>query len=234
MKTDYTQVMIDIANDQSHGYSQASRWGPDYDCSSLVIHALDTCGIPATLNGATYTGNLYDALKRCGFTDVTKQVNLSTGSGLKRGDILCYHKSGNVGHTAVYAGDGKIVHARGQSYGSPATGDQGTEIAVTAYYNPPWQWVMRLTGETYHYSGRCRVECADLISGDFGPAVLALQALLSANGFKGADGKKLDLDGEFGPNTAYAVKAFQIAQGMKNINFGTVSKLTWSALLGTS
>lgn len=30
---------IAIANDNSHGYSQSSRWGPDYDCSSFVISA---------------------------------------------------------------------------------------------------------------------------------------------------------------------------------------------------
>ena len=28
-----------IAADDSHGYDQAGRWGPDYDCSSLVISA---------------------------------------------------------------------------------------------------------------------------------------------------------------------------------------------------
>ena len=28
-----------IAYDDAHGYDQGSRWGPDYDCSSLVITA---------------------------------------------------------------------------------------------------------------------------------------------------------------------------------------------------
>ena len=28
-----------MAADDTHGYDQASRWGPDYDCSSLVISA---------------------------------------------------------------------------------------------------------------------------------------------------------------------------------------------------
>ena len=27
-----------IAADARHGYDQTERWGPDYDCSSLVIH----------------------------------------------------------------------------------------------------------------------------------------------------------------------------------------------------
>lgn len=26
-----------IANDNTHGYDQQYRWGPDYDCSSLII-----------------------------------------------------------------------------------------------------------------------------------------------------------------------------------------------------
>ena len=30
---------IRIANDPAHGYDQDNRWGPDYDCSSLVISA---------------------------------------------------------------------------------------------------------------------------------------------------------------------------------------------------
>ena len=30
---------IEIANDPAHGYDQDNRWGPDYDCSSLVISA---------------------------------------------------------------------------------------------------------------------------------------------------------------------------------------------------
>lgn len=139
----YVSVMEQIAADQSHGYSQANRWGPDFDCSSLVIYALEKAGIPARTKGATYTGNMLGPLTNCGFTDVKKNVNLSNCGGMKRGDILL-----NVlHHTAVYVGEGKIVHARGQSYGSPATGDQGQEISVSAYYNYPWDYVLRYTAD---------------------------------------------------------------------------------------
>lgn len=41
-----TQWMIDLANDDSHGYDQDSRWGPDYDCSSSVISAWQYAGVP--------------------------------------------------------------------------------------------------------------------------------------------------------------------------------------------
>ena len=46
---------ISIANDNSHGYSMTSRWGPDYDCSSFVITAYQNSGVPVKDNGMTYT-----------------------------------------------------------------------------------------------------------------------------------------------------------------------------------
>ena len=48
------QWMLDIAADNSHGYSQVNRWGPDYDCSSMVIQAWENAGVPVKSAGATY------------------------------------------------------------------------------------------------------------------------------------------------------------------------------------
>lgn len=47
-----------------------------------------------------------DVLPKIGFKDVVKSVNLATGSGMIRGDVLL----GN-GHTAFCCGNGKLVHA---------------------------------------------------------------------------------------------------------------------------
>ena len=44
---------IETANDQSHGYSQADRWGPDYDCSSFVIQAFQQAGVSLREAGAS-------------------------------------------------------------------------------------------------------------------------------------------------------------------------------------
>lgn len=60
--------------------------------------------------------------------------------------------------------------------------------------------------------------------------VKTLQRLLNANGVKGKDGKVLTVDGKFGTNTDYAVKAYQKAHGLKED--GIVGAHTWKSLLG--
>lgn len=139
----FTQQAINIANDNNHGYSQYNRWGnPDYDCSGLVITVVQNSGIPVKTNGATYTGNMYQAFLMAGFKDVTNSVNLSTGQGLIRGDILLNVKH----HTEIYIGNSRNVGARisenGTIHGKP--GDQtGQEIRTHKYYNYPWNYVLR-------------------------------------------------------------------------------------------
>ena len=131
------QWMIAIANDDTHGYSQANRWGtPDYDCSSFVITGFEQAGIPLKTNGATYTGNMKAAALKCGFELVNWNNDINN---LKRGDILLNEAS----HVACYIGGGKIVHASSDR-GNPQSGDQtGTEIYIANYYNKPWNCVLR-------------------------------------------------------------------------------------------
>ena len=40
--------LINLANDNSHGYDQQYRWGErgDYDCSSSTIQAFEQAGVP--------------------------------------------------------------------------------------------------------------------------------------------------------------------------------------------
>lgn len=144
----YTSQMEEWANDDSHGYDQIYRWGEkgDFDCSAAVIQAMENSGIPAKSNGATYTGNMLAVLLKLGFKDVIDSVNLSSGDGMKRGDILL-----NVQHhVAVYCGNGREVEASINEKGT-ATGGQpgdqtGKEFLVRSYRNYPWTNILRYKG----------------------------------------------------------------------------------------
>ena len=148
---------LKIANDNSHGYDQASRWGsPDYDCSSFVISAFEQAGIPLKSAGASYTGNMYGAAMSVGFKDVT-------GSGeLKRGDILLNRRS----HTALYIGNGQIVQASINEHGRTtggSPGDQtGREIYVRSYYDYPWDSILRFVG---YKNGIGNIKFSDFLGG---------------------------------------------------------------------
>lgn len=133
------------AADAAHGYDQTYRWGQkgDYDCSAAVIQAWENAGVPVKTNGATYTGNMLNVFLKCGFKNVTSSVNLTTGSGLKRGDVLLNVTT----HTAMYCGNGYEVEAsineKGTTTGGTPGDQTGSEFLKRTYRNFPWNYVLR-------------------------------------------------------------------------------------------
>ena len=109
---------VNIANDNSHGYSQARRNGPDYDCSSLVSTAFKMGGFP--VSGTLTTSTMTTPFLKAGFVRYKKgEVSI------QRGDILL--KPGS--HVELYLGDDTCVGAHSNYDGR--TGDSGgKEIAV--------------------------------------------------------------------------------------------------------
>lgn len=172
----YVGYAIDLAVDNSHGYDQTNRNGPDYDCSSLVNYVVKKAGIPIK---ATYTGNMLDDYLFNGFF-IASDVNKETGEGLQIGDILLTHYNGKSGHTAIYVGNGKLVHASGNEFGGVTggkTGDQtGNEICIVDYFNFPWMYVLRyaeediITSETDYYTVQ-RGDTLSKIAAKFGTTV---------------------------------------------------------------
>lgn len=146
-----------IAMDDTHGYDQAKRNGPDYDCSSLVATALNRSGfnIPVT----SFTGNLFNRLNNLGFKVVT--------APFKAGDIhLTPYK-----HCAMSIDEHRIVQAtineKGKTTGG-TTGDQtGKEIGIFEYYDYPWTYHLRYDPKELHNSFLIDV-AMDVIRGKYG------------------------------------------------------------------
>lgn len=203
-----------MAADNSHGYSQADRWGPDYDCSSFVIAAWEAAGVRVKSAGASYTGNMRGAFLAMGFVDVTYECGLSTGYGIQRGDVLLNYSA----HTCLAAGNGKVINCRTDE-GNPQAGDQsGNEIRVQSYWNYPWDCVLRYkkddnaTGSTGSVSGSAPAEDdGTLHYGAKGEAVKAMQQKLIDLGYScGSCGA----DGVYGYDTISAVRKFQKDHGL--------------------
>lgn len=218
------------AADPKHGYDQEHRWGPDYDCSSAVISAWELAGVPVKSNGATYTGNMRGVFLRCGFADVTAGIDLSSGTGLQRGDVLLNYRH----HTAMYCGNGMEVEASINENGGVTGGQQGDqtgrEFLVRLYRNYPWDCVLRYTGAdavvnikpkpAYFYSVRLPL----LKPGMEDAAVTTVQELLAVRGcYTG------EIDDAYGELTRQAVVEYQENVGL--LADGEVGGETWRKLL---
>ena len=216
-----------LANDDSHGYDQIYRWGErgDYDCSSAVITAWETAGIPVkSKGGATYTGNMYRAFMNNGFKDVTNSINLATGAGLIRGDVLL----NDVHHTAMYCGNGLEVEASVNEKGKATGGVPGDqtkrEVLIRSYRNYPWTHILRI-GSATTASSTTTVSHPTVQKGSAGTAVMELQSKLRVLGYN------IVADGDFGSKTLAAVRDFQKKYGLEVD--GIVGKNTWAKLEAT-
>ncbi len=135
----FVQHAIDIANDDSHGYSQYHRWGPDFDCSSLMYECAYYAGYSVSWEDPRYTGAMIEDFTAAGWRCDAFDGNLGD---LDIGDILL----NTTYHTGVYIGNGQMVEASCDEYGGIAGdnyGDQtGYEIHIGALYNYPWTHVL--------------------------------------------------------------------------------------------
>lgn len=145
--------------DGDYGYSQPHRDGAygrepsDFDCSSLVTYCWQSAGVPVRDAGASTTSNMYKPFIKCGFKDVSSQIDFATGKGLRMGDVLLHPYDGERGHTEMMLNSTTICGARRDENGKDGwegsqPGDQtGHEIEYSAYYNFPWTYVLRYTAE---------------------------------------------------------------------------------------
>lgn len=164
MSVTVAQLAADIhkkmALDDRFGYSWAERFGcydqlyridgrdivirtGDYDCSSSVITAynlaLKEAGYGTDIVKATYTGNMLQGFLSTG---LFRQM---AHSNLQKGDILL----NEANHTAIYQGGNMIseasINEHGTAFGGVRGDQTGYEFKLNAYYDYPWDYVIRCT-----------------------------------------------------------------------------------------
>lgn len=143
----FVDLALRYAEDDSHGYSQkppSGRWGPDYDCSSLLYFLANEAGYPVGSGNdkVRFTGTMLKDFEKAGF-QILPFANVGV-SDLEVGDVLL-----NLAlHAEVYVGNGESVGATGSETGGyvGAAGDQtGHEIEkhpVTTF-DKDWHYILR-------------------------------------------------------------------------------------------
>lgn len=158
---DAVSFAVGIANDNSHGYSQAVRslyniTNPkSYDCSSLCCtayyYAFLKNGLTTQANylksHCSYTGNMLNMLN-VGFEIVAR--NQTTHAQMQKGDLEL-----NVTHHVAMAIDrDNIVHARSSEGTTNTIDDSGNEIRTQGWYlySHGWTHRLRFTGKGLNLS----------------------------------------------------------------------------------
>lgn len=215
--------MVAIANDNSHGYSQdqKKRWlSPDIDCSSFVILAWESQGIPVKSKyNASFTGDMKDAFIKAGFQCIKYSKDLP----LIRGDVLLNEQH----HVVLYLGNNQIVHASSSETGGKYGRDgdnNGKEVCVRSFYQPSygWQYVLRYP-ESVGIRNPYPVPTRTIAKGMSGDDCRWVQYELNEAG------ANLQIDGQIGPKSDEAIRAFQKVVGIQTD--GRVGKLTRQKLI---
>lgn len=152
----FVDRMLYYADDDSHGYSQkppSGRWGPDFDCSSLVYQAASDAGydVGTGSDRVRFTGTMLKDFEKAGF-QVLPFANVGL-SDLRVGDILL-----NLAlHAEVYVNDeaeesvGATESETGGYIGMPGdqTGHEIEKHPVTTF-KKDWDYVLRPSDEEHY------------------------------------------------------------------------------------
>ena len=213
---DAVSFAIGIANDNSHGYSQAVRSlynitiPKSFDCSSLCCtsyyYAFLKNGLTDQANylksHCSYTGNMLNMLN-VGFEIVAR--NQTAHAQMQKGDLELNENY----HVAMAIDRDNIVHARSSEGTTNTIDDSGNEIRTQKWYlyninHGGWTHRLRFTGKGLNLNTSTTTTTKNWIEyGDKGNDVKTLQTKLNKVGYK------LEVDGICGNATVAAIKDFQ-------------------------
>ncbi len=151
------------------------------------------------------------------------------------GDQVFFYYEGGINHTGivVQVTGGLVYTVEGNSSDMVRMGVYATGHSVIAGYGRPnWSVATGESGDaspaTEHKTVKTVAELPTLKQGDKGEVVKAAQFLLNG---RGASCGMWGADGDFGPATLAAVKAYQRREKLEPVD-GIIGPATWAALLG--
>lgn len=162
VRNDAVDFAVKIANDNSHGYSQAVRSlynianPKSFDCSSLALtayyYALQKNGLIEQANylkkNCSYTGNMLK-MQNAGFEIVAR--NQTAHARMKKGDVELADNNpdGSNSHVALAIDGDNIVYARSSEGTKNTIDDSGNEIRTQPWYlySHGWTHRLRFTGK---------------------------------------------------------------------------------------
>lgn len=158
--------------------------------------------------------------------------------GYKPGDLILYDWNGDgrpehIGICVAVNGNTLTAIEGNTSIGNDSDGGQVLERTrklsqVLGAVRPKYEAESGTSTTTS--GGKVMIELAELRKGSTGAQVKALQRMLYAQGYKGADGKALlSIDGDFGSNTQAALTAWQKVQGLSAD--GICGTKSWNRML---
>lgn len=136
-KQKFVEFVTEWCEDDSHGYSQVNRWGPDCDCSSLMYMAARAAGYDVPISGTRYTGTMLNHFQAAGFVAAPFDGNLY--------DCPPASIALNVTHhVEAFVDWGRLGGAHIDEHGGVqgcCPGDQtGNEVSVGPAYTPSYGW----------------------------------------------------------------------------------------------
>lgn len=165
------------------------------------------------------------------------------------GDIVIFYRKGTFAHTGIVtkvSGD-RFWTIEGNTSGASGIIENGGGVCAKSYYNSqlpgtkfcrPDYSIVANAGTTEKPNtpttgtgGNYMFETQTVKSGSTGLSVLLLQEILKARGFKGKDGKELELDRSAGTNTIYALTQYQKSRGGYLEVDGICGPATWKDLI---
>lgn len=168
VRNDAVSFAVNIANDNSHGYSQRIRSlyeiniPKSFDCSSLALTAYYYAFLKNGLTkqarylkeNCSYTGNMLKMLN-AGFEVVAR--NQTAHAQMIKGDLELAdnNSNGSNSHVAMAIDKNNIVHARSSEGTADTKDNSGNEIRTQPWYlySHGWTHRLRFTGKGIDFSG---------------------------------------------------------------------------------